>query len=143
MKRQLRPEDMLARLGGDEFAVLVPVVQTGPMWRRLPCALKSCFDDPFWVEGYMVTGSASIGIALYPADATTRDGLLTTADSAMYAEKNVGKRQVETPAERTQLGHDARVQDTEDLKELPISIVRAAGIIETQGRTDICAHFSR
>jgi GGDEF domain-containing protein len=32
-------------------------------------------------------GSASFGIAIYPADACTRDSLLNAADSAMYAAK--------------------------------------------------------
>jgi diguanylate cyclase (GGDEF)-like protein len=91
MKRQLRPEDMLARLGGDEFAVLVPVVQNRSDVEEIAERLECCFDEPFGVEGCTVHGSASVGIALYPADATTRDGLLTTADSAMYAEKH-GRR---------------------------------------------------
>jgi predicted signal transduction protein with EAL and GGDEF domain len=35
----------------------------------------------------VVNGSASIGIALYPEDATTAESLLSTADSAMYTAK--------------------------------------------------------
>jgi diguanylate cyclase (GGDEF)-like protein len=91
MKRQLRPEDMLARLGGDEFAVLVPVAQSRSDVEEIASRLECCFDDPFAADGFSVHGSASIGIALYPADATTRDGLLTTADSAMYAAKKSKK----------------------------------------------------
>jgi diguanylate cyclase (GGDEF)-like protein len=91
MKRQLRPEDMLARLGGDEFAVLVPVVQNRSDVEEIAMRLECCFSEPFGVEGNIVHGSASVGIALYPADATTRDGLLTSADSAMYTEKHSRK----------------------------------------------------
>jgi diguanylate cyclase (GGDEF)-like protein len=91
MKRQLRPEDILARLGGDEFAVLVPVIQNPADVDEIELRLESCFEHPFAVNGFAVRGSASIGTAFYPADATTRDGLLTTADSAMYAEKNMKK----------------------------------------------------
>jgi diguanylate cyclase (GGDEF)-like protein len=94
MKRQLRPEDMLARLGGDEFAVLVPVIQSRSDVEEIALRLECCFDDPFGVEGYTVSGTASIGIALYPADATTRDGLLNIADAAMYDAKNGRKRKV-------------------------------------------------
>jgi diguanylate cyclase (GGDEF)-like protein len=94
MKRQLRPEDMLARLGGDEFAVLVPVVQDRSDVEEIAMRLECCFDEPFGVEGFIVHGSASVGVALYPADATSRDGLLTTADSAMYAEKHGRKRRM-------------------------------------------------
>ncbi len=88
MKRQLRPEDMLARLGGDEFAVLVPVIEGRSDVEEIALRLECCFDAPFGVDGNVIPGSASVGIALYPADATTRDGLLNTADSAMYSAKN-------------------------------------------------------
>jgi predicted signal transduction protein with EAL and GGDEF domain len=40
------------------------------------------------VEGFTVRGSASVGISLFPEDATTKDALLDTADTAMYAAKN-------------------------------------------------------
>jgi diguanylate cyclase (GGDEF)-like protein len=88
MKRQLRPEDMLSRLGGDEFAVLVPVVQSRADVEEIALRLECCFDDPFTVEGFTVRGSASVGISLFPEDATTKDALLDTADTAMYAAKN-------------------------------------------------------
>jgi predicted signal transduction protein with EAL and GGDEF domain len=39
-----------------------------------------------------VHGSASVGIALYPEDAATRDSLLSAADAAMYAAKNAKKQ---------------------------------------------------
>jgi predicted signal transduction protein with EAL and GGDEF domain len=41
----------------------------------------------------VLKGSASIGIALYPEDATTRDDLLRAADHAMYLAKNARKAQ--------------------------------------------------
>jgi predicted signal transduction protein with EAL and GGDEF domain len=63
------------------------------------------------VEGNIVHGSASVGVALYPADATTRDGLLTTADSAMYAEKHSRKkrRRVSDLELDTELTRESRV----------------------------------
>jgi diguanylate cyclase (GGDEF)-like protein len=88
MKRQLRPEDILARLGGDEFGVLVPIAQDRSNVEEIALRLECCFDDPFAVEGHIVNGSASIGIAVYPADGTSGDALLNTADTAMYATKN-------------------------------------------------------
>jgi GGDEF domain-containing protein len=75
-------------VGGDEFAVLLPIVQIRSDVEEVILRLERCFDEPFGVEGYAIRGSASFGIALYPADATTRDGLLTTADSDMYSSKN-------------------------------------------------------
>ncbi len=87
MKRQLRPGDTLARLGGDEFAVLVSQVHNRAEVEEITVRLECCFDEPFTGEGYAVRGSASIGVAIYPEDATNRDGLLSSADSAMYQAK--------------------------------------------------------
>jgi diguanylate cyclase (GGDEF)-like protein len=95
MKRQLRSMDMLARLGGDEFAVLLPAVRNRKEVEEVAQRLNRTFDDPFEIEGNIITGSASIGIALYPEDGTTKDSLLHRADSAMYKMKNERKRQVQ------------------------------------------------
>ena len=88
MKHQLRSVDMLARLGGDEFAALVPVVRNRSKVEEIAQRLKRSFDAPFTVGEYILKGSASVGIALYPEDASTADGLLSAADSAMYLAKH-------------------------------------------------------
>jgi diguanylate cyclase (GGDEF)-like protein len=88
MKRQLRSDDQLARLGGDEFAVLVPTVRGRADVEEIALRLERCFDEPYAIEGNVLQGSASVGIALYPQDGATKDSLLNAADAAMYAEKN-------------------------------------------------------
>ena len=88
MKRQLRSQDMLARLGGDEFAVLVPMVRNRAEAQEIVHRLESSFNEPFAVEGYVLRGSASVGVALYPEDGATKDSLLSAADAAMYVAKN-------------------------------------------------------
>jgi diguanylate cyclase (GGDEF)-like protein len=92
MKRQLRSHDMLARLGGDEFAVLVPVVRNRAHVEEIAQRLERSFDEPLAIEGYVLQGSASFGIALYPEDGATKDNLLSAADSAMYAAKSTKKQ---------------------------------------------------
>ena len=89
MKRQLRGADMLARLGGDEFAVLLPKVRNRAEVEEIAHRLERSHDEPFAAEGYVVHGSASIGIALYPEDGTTKDSLLNAADAAMYVNKHI------------------------------------------------------
>jgi diguanylate cyclase (GGDEF)-like protein len=91
MKRQLRPHDTLARLGGDEFAALVAVVRSRADVEDIAHRLVRCFDDPFVIEGYTIEGAASLGIALYPDDADSKDSLLSAADTAMYTAKRVKK----------------------------------------------------
>ncbi len=88
MKRQLRQGDLLARLGGDEFAALVPTARTRADVKEIALRLENCFASPFQVEGYALTGSASIGVALYPEDGSTKDSLLSAADAAMYVTKH-------------------------------------------------------
>jgi diguanylate cyclase (GGDEF)-like protein len=92
MKRQLRSVDTLARLGGDEFAALVAVARNRARVEEIAHRLEHSFDDPFTVEGLILHGSASVGIALYPEDAVTKDGLLIFADAAMYQAKNAKKQ---------------------------------------------------
>jgi GGDEF domain-containing protein len=62
--------------------------------------LDNCFTAPYTVEGYVLRGTASIGIALYPEDGTTKDSLLSAADAAMYVTKHIkrsdGERAVAT-----------------------------------------------
>jgi diguanylate cyclase (GGDEF)-like protein len=91
MKMQLRSHDLLARLGGDEFAVLLPMVRNRAGVDEIAQRLEHCFNDPFIFEGHILQGAASFGAALYPEDSVTGDGLLSAADSAMYAAKH-GKR---------------------------------------------------
>jgi len=99
IKRQLRPGDILARLGGDEFAVLVPQVRSRHVVEEITRRLEACFAAPFAVEGHMLNGSASVGIAIYPEDGATSDALLRAADSAMYDEKNRKRTLVDEPVD--------------------------------------------
>jgi diguanylate cyclase (GGDEF)-like protein len=89
MEQQLRSHDLLARLGGDEFAVLLPMVRNRADVEEIVQRLEHIFRDPVILEGHVLKGSASFGIALYPEDGATEDDLLSTADAAMYATKNL------------------------------------------------------
>ena len=91
MKRQLRSADLLARLGGDEFAVVVPRVHSRKEVEEVAQRLELSFDTPYSFDGYLLHGSASVGIALYPEDGTTRESLLSAADAAMYVVKQTKK----------------------------------------------------
>jgi diguanylate cyclase (GGDEF)-like protein len=80
---------MLARLGGDEFAVLLPKVHNRGEVEEIALRLQRCLEEPLSAMGYAVEGSASVGIAFYPEDGTTKDSLLSAADAAMYVNKHM------------------------------------------------------
>ena len=100
MKRQLRSHDTLARIGGDEFAVAVPVVRSRAEVEEIALRLEHCFDEPFVIEGVILNGSATVGMALYPEDGANKNSLLSAADAAMYAKKHTGKAGQTVLAER-------------------------------------------
>ena len=94
MNDQLLGGDMLARLGGDEFTALVSLQRGRSDLNKIVARLEGCFDAPFSIEGHVIKGSASIGVAHYPENGTTKDALLNAADAAMYEVKK-SKLQVE------------------------------------------------
>ncbi|OIQ98399.1 cyclic di-GMP phosphodiesterase Gmr [mine drainage metagenome] len=87
----LREGDTVARLGGDEFAILLPTLQDPADAARLAERLIEAMRHPIPAAGHSLRVTTSIGIALYPEDATTPDGLLKCADQAMYQSKEVGR----------------------------------------------------
>jgi diguanylate cyclase (GGDEF)-like protein len=95
MKAQLRPGDILARVGGDEFAALVPAIRNRGEAEEIARRLEHSLDEALVVQGIVLRGSASVGIALYPEDGTTKDRLMSAADAAMYVEK-YARRLIET-----------------------------------------------
>jgi diguanylate cyclase (GGDEF)-like protein len=95
IRTAVRGEDSVTRLGGDEFAVLCTDVGTPDdavqVARRIIAAVKR----PILLERQEVFVTTSLGISLYPADATQPEGLLKSADAAMYRAKSQGRDLVE------------------------------------------------
>jgi diguanylate cyclase (GGDEF)-like protein len=87
----LRKSDTLARLGGDEFVAVLPDVNNGVVLSELMQRLLKAGSAPLDVAGTLVTVSASIGVALFPADAVSPEELLKVADAAMYVAKREGR----------------------------------------------------
>lgn len=86
----LRLSDTIARFGGDEFAVLVTGFEDTSVPEALARKLIDALAHPFVLRGQKFSLSASVGIALYPADGRDPDTLLANADKAMYQAKVEG-----------------------------------------------------
>jgi diguanylate cyclase (GGDEF)-like protein len=90
LRRTLRTGDELARLGGDEFTVLLRDVgdasAAAPVAERLLAAVREPFAVP---SGDPVEVGLSVGLALW-SEGATADGLLASADEALYEAKRVG-----------------------------------------------------
>ncbi|MBI0535337.1 EAL domain-containing protein [Roseomonas sp. KE2513] len=87
----LRGSDLCARIGGDEFVVLQTMTDAAEPAQALTQRLVSALAEPFHLTIAEVTVSASIGIALFPDDATTPEELLRVADLALYRVKENGR----------------------------------------------------
>jgi diguanylate cyclase (GGDEF)-like protein/PAS domain S-box-containing protein len=87
----VRQEDTVARLGGDEFAVLVEDLAHAQDAGRLAGKLVQALGQGVQVGAREMASSCSIGIGLYPDDATSAEALLKAADAAMYRAKADGR----------------------------------------------------
>ncbi len=83
--------DVVSRLGGDEFIVVLSELAHNQDAARVANRILAELSRPFTLSGHEVIVSASIGIALYPADGKDAESLLKNADVAMYHAKNQGR----------------------------------------------------
>lgn len=84
---QMRETDTLARLSGDEFAIVLEGIEDEGIIEQLGPRLLSIFDEPFVLGESTATVRPSIGIAFDEDGNSEPEGLLRSADLAMYAAK--------------------------------------------------------
>lgn len=85
--------DTVARIGGDEFTVIVTNVTDQKIVNRICEDILKAIAQPYYLGDGMATVSASIGITMYPEDASDASELLKNADMAMYGAKDSGRNQ--------------------------------------------------
>lgn len=87
----VRDSDTVARLGGDEFTVILYGGDCVTIAARVSEQILGSLTQPFQLGREKAYISASIGITIFPNDATNIEGLLKNADQAMYAAKEIGR----------------------------------------------------
>jgi diguanylate cyclase (GGDEF)-like protein/PAS domain S-box-containing protein len=94
LRSWIRERDILGRLGGDEFVVILDRLHNKEDAVLVAENLLDGIASPFKVEGHELKIGASIGISIFPENASDAEELMKQADSAMYAAKRAGKNRV-------------------------------------------------
>lgn len=112
----VRKVDTVARLGGDEFTVVMADLRDVNRIDAVARKVIEAMARPFPIGSDTVQISASLGIALYPTDATDAMGLLDKADQAMYAAKKSGRNRFHYFTAQLQSDLQRRRRRAEDLR---------------------------
>lgn len=91
LRRDIRNSDTVARFGGDEFAVLLELVNGVDDVVLVANKIMEMLALPFTINGHDFYATTSIGISLYPTDASEAITLLKHSDTAMYRAKELGR----------------------------------------------------
>ena len=90
LRARIQPSDLLGRLSGDEFVIVLP--NCDPARASLVASnITEALASPLWIDNRQVPISASMGISIYPDNATDIDTLMQQADAAMYKAKQAGR----------------------------------------------------
>ncbi|MFY2561628.1 diguanylate cyclase [Corallococcus terminator] len=100
LRTRVRKVDTLARYGGEEFVLLLPhttkqdAVEVAEKLRRA-VAETIVLSQPGLPGGHV---TVSVGVSHFPTDANTQEGLVDSADAALYCSKRTGRNRT-TPFE--------------------------------------------
>lgn len=92
LQEGVRANDTVCRLGGDEFVIALNGVTSGEevlgiIDQRLMPRIRDVHD----IDGSLLHVSCSIGVSVFPDDATDIDVCMRHADVAMYQAKTLGR----------------------------------------------------
>ncbi len=91
LRQCVRESDTVARMGGDEFLILLEEIDSLEMIESTAKRICSALTHELRKGDFTQKISASIGISIFPEDATTAQEMMKNADLAMYRVKKSGK----------------------------------------------------
>lgn len=81
----------VARMGGDEFMILCQNVETKDEAIKIAQNILENLKTPFYIQGFELLVTASIGIVVYPPSDTNITQLMKNVDIALYKAKELGR----------------------------------------------------
>ena len=100
---RVRRSDTVARTGGDEFSIILESPTSREIANLVGESLMQLLEEPFEFEGHSVHIGGSVGIAVFPEDASDAATLRIAADRRMYGDKYAGRtEEPEIPEPRIQ-----------------------------------------
>jgi diguanylate cyclase (GGDEF)-like protein/PAS domain S-box-containing protein len=112
----VRTSDTVARLGGDEFTIILPELHDNSFIETLTLNIIQKLEEEYHLANETIHISGSIGITLYPNDASDIDTLIKNADQAMYAAKKKGRHCFSYFTQSLQDAAQNRLRLTNDLR---------------------------
>ncbi len=117
----VRESDTVARMGGDEFIIILGEVDDPGNVDRVAREILKKISEPFDLGNEIGYVSTSVGITLYPDDATDIESLLKNADQAMYVAKKLGRNRSSYFTVSMQEQAQARMHLVNDLRNAIIA----------------------
>jgi len=112
-----RGTDTVGRLGGDEFLFIMDRLAKREDAEHIARRAVKALELPIRLDGVDLHTSASIGIAMFPADGKSAEALIANADAAMYCAKQRGRNNIQCYAEGMNSATQERVKLESDLHQ--------------------------
>jgi diguanylate cyclase (GGDEF)-like protein/PAS domain S-box-containing protein len=137
LQAAVRETDTVSRMGSDEFVLILPERTDAGLSTGIVQRIMDAVAQPLTIEGHEFFISASVGVAVYPADGEIPEDLLKHADIAMYRAKETGRNnfQFYTPAMNQRALERLRIEG--DLRN---ALEREEFVLHYQPQVDLHTH---
>ena len=116
VRRCVRASDTLARFGADVFTIVLSDVSDRTSVDRVAAEVLAELGQGYTLASGHIAMTASIGIAMFPEDGSTRDALIQRADQALHVAKAAGGNRAVYYTSSLQAEAEQRLRLTQDLR---------------------------